>query len=213
MTAGAAAWGAALVIVSAAIAVARRPDLAGSIDLSAVSAAADTGAAWVAAVLSFSLGRMRSVSASMLSDPNVRAFLRVIRVAEGTADDDGYRRIFGGQLFASFEDHPRVAVRWSGGVTTAAGAYQFLASTWDETAAIMGLRDFSPASQDLAALGRVAARGALDAVRAGQFEEAVKACALEWASLPGSPYGQPTISMDRARALFASAGGTERAMA
>ena len=64
-----------------------------------------------------------------LADANVRAFLAVIRAGEGTSDDDGYRRCFGGSLFDSFADHPRRVVRAGGYTSTAAGAYQFLART------------------------------------------------------------------------------------
>ena len=42
-----------------------------------------------------------------LDNPNVRAFLRMLRHGEGTAGDNGYRVQFGGGLFASFVDHPR----------------------------------------------------------------------------------------------------------
>jgi hypothetical protein len=35
----------------------------------------------------------------------------------------------------------------------------------------------------------------------------VKKCALEWASLPTSPYGQPTVTMAQARAEYEQAGG------
>lgn len=159
------------------------------------------------------LSAMGRVSRGVLSDRNVQAFLRVIRRGEGTADEGGYRRLFGGATFASFADHPRTLVNKSGYKSTAAGAYQFLASTWDETARIMGLGDFSPANQDLGAVGRIAARGALADVIAGRLEEAVKKCAKEWASLPYSPYGQPVISMATARGVFASAGGYEVAYA
>ena len=93
--------------------------------------------------------------------------------------------------------------------STAAGAYQFLARVWDETARIMGLGDFSPGNQDLAAVGRIAARGALPDVLAGRFESAVRKCAWEWASLPGSPYGQPTISMERAKAIYLERRGAD----
>lgn len=151
---------------------------------------------------------MSNVPRSALNNPNVRAFLRVIRRGEGTADELGYRRIFGGQLFDSFADHPRVKVSKSGYTSTAAGAYQFIVSSWDETRRIMALPDFSPASQDYAALGRIAARGALDDVIAGRFEDALRKVAREWASLPGSPYGQPTISLSTARTVYASAGGS-----
>jgi muramidase (phage lysozyme) len=150
---------------------------------------------------------MKTVDRAALGHPNVQAFLRVIRTGEGTADDGGYRRLFGGGTFSSFDDHPRQVVKKGGYVSTAAGAYQFLASTWDETKKQMGLPDFSPRSQDLGALGRVAARGALADVLAGRFDSAVRKCAWEWASLPGSPYGQPVISWERARAIFANAGG------
>lgn len=153
------------------------------------------------------ISAMRTVDLSVLNHANVKAMLRVIRTGEGTADVAGYRRIFGGELFTSFDDHPRITVRKSGYTSTAAGAYQFKVSTWDETRKMMGLRDFSPASQDAAAVGRIAARGALPDVLAGRFDVAIKKINREWASLPGSPYGQPTITWDRARQIYASAGG------
>ena len=71
----------------------------------------------------------------------------------------------------------------------------------------MGLRDFSPASQDLFAVGRIAARGALDDVLAGRFEKAIKKVANEWASMPFSPYGQPTISLSKAEGIYTDNGG------
>lgn len=157
---------------------------------------------------SMKLSNMARVTGADVAHPNVRAFLRVIRRGEGTADEAGYRRIFGGQLFSSYADHPRIVVRKNGYTSSAAGAYQFLTSTWDETARIMGLLDFTPASQDWAAVGRIAARGALEDVKAGRFETAIKKVASEWASMPGSPYGQPVISMSTARAVYAAAGGS-----
>ncbi|TMU72518.1 muramidase [Hydrogenophaga intermedia] len=136
----------------------------------------------------------------------------MIRRGEGTAGEDGYRTLFGGGLFTSFADHPRQRItRMLGGkpiTSTAAGAGQFLASTWDETARIMGLTDFTPASQDRAIVGRIAARGALDDAKAGRVDLALQKIAREWASMPGSPYGQPVISLATARGVFASAGGT-----
>jgi muramidase (phage lysozyme) len=155
------------------------------------------------------LSAMGRVTSADLNNRNVRAFLSVIRKGEGTGDEGGYRRLFGGGTFTSYLDHPRVTVRRSGYVSTAAGAYQFLESTWDETKRIMGLTSFTPVMQDLAAVGRIAARGALDDVKAGRFEQAIRKCNREWASLPGSPYGQPVMTMETARAVFASAGGGE----
>ena len=83
-----------------------------------------------------------------LDNPNVRAFLRMLRHGEGTAGEDGYRVMFGGGLFDSFADHPRQAItRKLGGkpiTSTAAGAYQFLARSWDGLVKQYGFADFSP---------------------------------------------------------------------
>lgn len=154
------------------------------------------------------IGAMKNVDAAVLGNANVQAFLKVIRTGEGTADAAGYSRLFGGGQFAGFADHPRQTIDKNGYRSTAAGAYQFLSTTWDETRRLMGLGDFSPANQDLAAVGRIAARRALDDVLAGNFAAAVRKCAWEWASLPGSPYGQPVISWDRASSIYAANGGT-----
>lgn len=158
-----------------------------------------------------SLSRMRTVTADDVGHPNVRAVLAVIRRGEGTAGENGYRTLFGGGLFDGFADHPRRSITRKMGsrniTSTAAGAYQFLSSTWDETARIMGLRDFTPASQDRAAVGRIAARGALNDVKAGRLADALKKIGWEWASMPGSPYGQPVITAAAARSVFQAAGG------
>lgn len=155
------------------------------------------------------VSNMSRVNPFDLNNSNVQALLRVIRTGEGTTGENGYRTLFGGGLFNNgFADHPRITVKASGYTSTAAGAYQFIQSSWDETKRVMGLPDFSPRSQDLAALGRIAARGALEDAKAGNFEAAIKKIAREWASLPGSPYGQPVISWERARAIYASAGGS-----
>jgi muramidase (phage lysozyme) len=153
------------------------------------------------------LSNMRTVTAADLGNKNVQAMLKVIRTGEGTADANGYRRIFGGQLFNSFADHPRVSVTKNGYTSTAAGAYQALISTWDETRSIMRLKDFSPASQDLFAVGRIAARGALDDIKAGRFTLAIQKISPEWASMPFSTHGQPVISMEKATQIYATNGG------
>ncbi|MFA7278961.1 MAG: glycoside hydrolase family 104 protein [Sterolibacterium sp.] len=143
---------------------------------------------------------------------NVRAFLKMLRHGEGTTDEDGYRRMFGGKLFDSFADHPRQpqTATFRGGKTltsSAAGAYQFLTRTWDGLVKQYGFSDFSPQSQDLAAVALIKGRKALDDVIAGRFDAAVQKCNKEWASLPGSPYGQPTTTLQKARQLYTDAGG------
>lgn len=148
-----------------------------------------------------------------LNNQNLQAFLAMIRAAEGTAGPAGYRTLFGGAVFDSFADHPRrtVTARLGGGTisSTAAGAYQILSRTWDEARAALNLPDFSPESQDIAAAFLIRRRGALRDVMEGRLDVAIVKCAREWASLPGSPYGQPTISSDKARLLFAQYGGME----
>jgi muramidase (phage lysozyme) len=138
----------------------------------------------------------------------------MIRVGEGTADPDGYRRHFGGRLFDDYSDHPRIAITAGLGknkyTSTAAGAYQFLSRTWDECAKAMHLVDFSPPNQDKAAEFLIARRKALDDVLAGRIESAIAKCALEWASLPGSPYGQPVKTLAQAMESYREAGGVLR---
>lgn len=157
-----------------------------------------------------------------LQHTNVQAFLRMLRHGEGTAGDDGYRVMFGGGHLVGldgepgtaddFADHPRRAItRKLGGTpitSTAAGAYQFLSKTWDGLVKQYGFADFSPMNQDLGAVALIAGRKALDDVIAGRFEDAVRKCNREWASLPGSPYGQPVVTMARARKEYEAHGGT-----
>lgn len=145
---------------------------------------------------------------ALRDEANVRAFLHMVRVGEGTADADGYRRMFTGAMFDDFSRHPNQTHKAGALASTAAGAYQFLYRTWQECAQALGLRDFSPANQDIAALYLIWRRGALDDVRAGRLNQAIAKCAREWASLPGSPYGQPTRTLAQATKSYLDAGGT-----
>ena len=142
---------------------------------------------------------------------NVQAFLRTIRVAEGTAGGNGYSMLFGGDTFTGFADHPRVLVtRTSNGTpitSSAAGAYQILRRTWDGVRVKLGLPDFSPASQDRAAVELIRQRGALADVRAGRFADAINKCRKEWASLPGAGYGQPEKNVGDLFTAYINAGG------
>jgi lysozyme len=140
---------------------------------------------------------------------NVTAFLRTIRVSEGTAGNDGYSILVGGDHFDSFADHPRQLVYLPnlGYSSSAAGAYQILRRTWDGVAAKLGLSDFSPSSQDRAAVELIKQRGALADVRAGRFADAIAKCKKEWASLPGAGYGQRENSLATLQAAYINAGG------
>lgn len=147
----------------------------------------------------------------ILDDSNVLAFLKVIRTGEGTADEDGYRRMFGGELFDSFADHPRkLHTRETphGPLSsTAAGAYQFLMRIWDALAKQYGFEDFSPANQDEAAVALIGECDAIGDVIGGHFDAAVRKCASRWASLPGAKYNQPTRTFTQALEVYAAAGG------
>lgn len=144
---------------------------------------------------------------------NLRAFLLLIRWCEGTSGEDGYRTMVGGRKFDDFRDHPRQmfsgifsnGTRWR---SSAAGAFQFLAGTWDEAKAALNLPDFSPASQDQAAIWLIRRRGALEDVEAGRLTEALRKCSPEWASLPFASYGQPTKSYDSCEKIYLAAGGS-----
>ena len=141
--------------------------------------------------------------------PNLKAFLHLIRTGEGTLGDNGYRTLYGGKLFSSFADHPRIKVKAGRWTSTAAGAYQFLSKTWDGLVAKYPtiLTSFSPECQDEGAVMLIKGRGAYADVLAGRFKTAILKCNKEWASLPLSPYGQPTLTMDKALQIIADAGG------
>lgn len=159
-----------------------------------------------------------------VAERNRRAFLWMIRTAEGTAGPNGYRTLFGGGLFAGWADHPRRAAQFTDRDgrklwTSAAGAYQFMAvsplpggkstkvDTWDRIRAKLGLPDFSPASQDAAALELIREAGALADVIAGRFDQAVSKVRGIWASLPGAGYAQREVALSQLRTAFVAAGG------
>lgn len=134
-----------------------------------------------------------------LQNPNVRAFLDMLAEAEGVRH--GYNTGFGNTVIESLADHPRerkpfTETTGKRNETTAAGRYQFLEDTWDDVAKKLGLRDFGPESQDLAAVELLKRNGALPAILAGDFNTAVERSGKTWASLPSSPYAQPKKSAE-----------------
>ena len=146
-----------------------------------------------------------------LSNANVLAFLRTIREGESRQDEAAYRMRYGGigsgpKYFDSFADHPRVfEMRPDGRRSSAAGAYQATATTWDEERAKWQFPDFSPGCQDEFAVARIVYRKALDAVRDGRFEEACRLCRNEWTSLPGGE--EENAATRRARETYLKWGG------
>lgn len=150
-----------------------------------------------------------------LGIPNVRAFLRLIR--EGETDQTGfaYKKLVGDApgvySITSLVDHPRKVV-WIHNLnvfSSAAGAYQFLAKTWDSVAKEYGLENFSPSCQDEAAVALIIRRLALGDLLIGDLGAALDKCSYEWASLPPGRYGQPTLTREKASEVFAKWGGEE----
>lgn len=145
-----------------------------------------------------------------LQNQNVRAFLKAIRLGEGTSDEMGYYRIVGGQMFSDGSVHPRVKVflpKYQV-FSTAAGAYQIIWPTWSGLCKQYDFPDFTPESQDEAAVALIVEKKALEDAKAGRLQEAVSKCASIWASLPGSTAGQRTESMAAVEKEYTDNGGT-----
>jgi len=159
---------------------------------------------WRHAIRVLKIGEIVATAADLT--PEVRALLDTIAYAEGTASADGYYTIYSYQYFNDYSDHPRrIACAWSGSTwlcSDAAGRYQMLSTTFDYVAEPLGLTDFSPASQDLAAVELIRRCGGLDKIKRGDFEGAVFAIRSEWASLPGAGYGQPERQLDDLRRVY-----------
>lgn len=97
-----------------------------------------------------------------------KAFLDMVAWSEGTDNgrqptrNHGYDVIVGGELFTDYSDHPRKLVTLNPKLkSTAAGRYQLLSRWWDAYRKQLGLKDFSPKSQDAVALQQIKERGAL----------------------------------------------------
>lgn len=154
--------------------------------------------------------------------PNRTAFLSMIGWSEGTRASpatkrDGYDVIVTGadgkpEVFTDFSAHPFAGGRAPkvirpGLASTASGRYQLLLRYWLAYAKSLGLKDFSPASQDAVALQQIRERGALPLIDAGNITLAIQRCSNIWASFPGAGYAQPEHKMDRLIAAFVAAGG------
>ena len=156
---------------------------------------------------------------------NLAAALDVIKMAEGTdRGADPYRVCFGyAHTIADMSEHPAITGEWRGATlsdamcinagfspgckSTAAGAFQLIKPTWVRCRDALGLPDFSPASQDAAAIYLIQQRGALQDVYAGRVQAWVNKCRAEWASLPGNYAKQGQRSMATLVAWFAQRGG------
>ncbi len=143
--------------------------------------------------------------------PEAQKLLQTIRFAEGTAGPQGYQTMFGGSKFSDFSRHPGQVIKSGRYASDAAGAYQFLSPSWQSHAKALGLSDFSPANQDLAALraarNRLMPIGGLSVLQKEGFSPRVSAAlAPEWASFPtesgSSYYGQPVKPLTKLQQVY-----------
>lgn len=149
-------------------------------------------------------------------EARVRAYMRMLRVGEGTEGESGYTKLFGHKDFTKppfskdMSDHPRIHRPFGKTTSTAAGAYQVMGYTWDDNnmkikRKTYGITDFTPLSQDLfcIVLFKDKRKGMLNLIIEGKIELATsKYGSYEWASLPPGRYGQPNKTMKQALALY-----------
>ena len=154
----------------------------------------------------------------------VAALLYTIRASEhvyprDVDNDAAYQIFYGGARFNDLSDHPvntgemkpvklpdamcRAAGFGPGCVTTAAGAYQIIRPTWNRLRDKLGLADFSPASQDRAAVELLEESGAMELLGLDDVQGAIRAASKVWASLPGSTAQQNPKTLAYALDRFA----------
>lgn len=123
---------------------------------------------------------------------NIEKFLMAITYCEGTdRDKTPYNELFGFKNFVGYEKHPEIIVKTPNYSSSAAGRYQIL----KRTAKDLKMKDFTPESQDLAAIQLIKQMKAYQDVLDGNFESALNKVNNIWASIPGSQYKQPTKKM------------------
>ena len=121
--------------------------------------------------------------------PATKAFMDSI---VGGESDGSYNLLNGGKRFSGYSDHPYASTNKNTGYGVAAGKYQFMPGTWNDYKRKLKLPDFSPESQEIAALAlardryRAKTGGNLDRdLEAGKVMQAAKALSPTWTSLPG----------------------------
>ena len=117
--------------------------------------------------------------------PNAQRWLNAISASEGTMRDGkrGYNIMFGGGTFDDYTRHPDTVVDGGRLKSAAAGAYQFMPGTYSGVKRDLSLPDFSPSSQDQAALELIRRRG-VDPDRDPITPQNVNKLSPEWAALP-----------------------------
>lgn len=142
---------------------------------------------------------------SLATSTNVKAGIRVIREGEtwndllhpgSELDESAYRVRYGGGgkkpvFFTDMSRHPRIFEPLNDGtgrVSSASGALQWTATTWDDTInRYEGLRDdFSKTMQDYVSIAKFHQLGVLEALVDGYFEVFMAGIKDTWAGMPAS---------------------------
>ncbi|MEO8516563.1 MAG: PAAR-like protein [Flavobacterium sp.] len=136
-------------------------------------------------------------------EARVRAFLRMLRVGEGTQGEAGYTTAFNNNKITDLSKHPEINY----GGSTAAGAYQIMRYTWwwlnghklngdnektgvyeayHDYAKKYDIEDYKQESQDRLCLilMKHTKKGLIDNIVNGNTEAAIKTASETWASLP-----------------------------
>lgn len=138
--------------------------------------------------------------------PEGKAYLRMIKASEG----GDYDIIFGGEKIADLSKHPNKRVKFNdragGGVSTAAGAYQIINSTWNGMAPRINANDFSARNQDRVALALALEKpGMYEAIMSRNVPKMVERSNGIYTSLPGSKEGgrrHALTTMEYAQAAY-----------
>ena len=150
------------------------------------------------------------LSTSGEKSPGWSKLSKVIKTGEGTLGDKGYTTMFTGAQFSDLSKHP-AQINVSGkNRSDAAGAYQFLSTTYNPAASKLGITDFSPESQEKVGKYLAQQRGIdVDKVHTTKesFLKALDKISPEWASMPTlktgtSFYGQGGLTPDEAWSIY-----------
>ena len=123
----------------------------------------------------------RAQAEADLALPQTRAFLDTVST-EGT-QRHGYYTMYGGGRADDLSTFP------GGGRHSPSGRYQMTAGTFARAQKALGLTDFSPNSQDLAAAWLLHANAILPYLKIGDFNGALDPASTQWSSLPMNESG------------------------
>lgn len=155
----------------------------------------------------------RAANEALLDNPQVQAFLALIRQFEAGND---YASKFGGGEFtgglnqSTFPFSQARTRTWSPTLgkyvtTSAEGGYQFEPQTWQNVAQANSLSDISPRNQDIGAVSLLRARGALPDVMSGDLMSALRKVADEWEIFKVALTQKPEL-LDKMQTFYGQSG-------